>query len=194
MPSATLTIIGQLSLTPSRRVLGIGTAGATADNNNDNVELQMTLTFLYGRVLQQTIEFKVENDLERRALQSSSSNGQLLRASYQLSIVDPSTNSQQTSSTNTANSQNSSGSSTETIVIIVALTAGGIALGIIIAYLAYHKLSKKGREINKDMEYAKQVGAEQHNKRADLYKDDEEEAAACKNEKKNTDGVPKDNL
>ncbi len=45
-----------------------------------------------------------------------------------------------------------------TIVIIVAVTAGGIALGTIIACLAYHKLCKKGKEgkeTNKDMEYAK---------------------------------------
>jgi hypothetical protein len=42
-----------------------------------------------------------------------------------------------------------------TIVIIVAVTAGGIALGTIIACLAYHKLCKKGKEVSKDMEYAK---------------------------------------
>jgi hypothetical protein len=69
MSSATLTIIGQLSLSPSRRVLlGTGIAGTTAEKNNDNNDLQMTPTFLRGRVLQQTIEFKVENELGRRAL------------------------------------------------------------------------------------------------------------------------------
>jgi hypothetical protein len=70
-----------------------------------------------------------------------------------------------------------------TIVIIVAVTAGGIALGTIIACLAYHKLCKKGKEINKDMEYAKKVGTEQHNQRADIYKDDEEEVAVYKDGK-----------
>ncbi len=55
MPSATLTIIGQLSLTPSRRVLGTGIEGMTAENNIDDIELQMTPTFLRGRVLRETI-------------------------------------------------------------------------------------------------------------------------------------------
>jgi hypothetical protein len=56
MPSATLTIIGQLSLSPSRRVLlDTGIAGATAGNNIDDSNLQMTPTFLRGRLLQETI-------------------------------------------------------------------------------------------------------------------------------------------
>jgi hypothetical protein len=37
MPDATLTIIGQLSVSPSRRVLlGTGIAGMTAENNIDD--------------------------------------------------------------------------------------------------------------------------------------------------------------
>jgi hypothetical protein len=56
IPSATLTIIGQLSLSPSRRVLlGTGIAGTTVENNIDDVELQMTPTFLRGHALQETI-------------------------------------------------------------------------------------------------------------------------------------------
>jgi hypothetical protein len=57
LPSATLTIIGQLSLNPSRRVLlGAGIEGmTTADNNIDDNNLQMTPSFLRGRLLQEKI-------------------------------------------------------------------------------------------------------------------------------------------
>ncbi len=81
-----------------------------------------------------------------------------------------------------------------TMVIIVAVTAGGIALGTIIACLVYHKLCKEGKETNKHMEYAKQVGAEQQNQRADLYKNDKEEVAVYKDEKNGQGSIPKENL
>jgi hypothetical protein len=54
MPSAKLTIIGQLSLSPSTRVLRARIAEMTAEKNIDDRELQMAPTFLRGRVLQDT--------------------------------------------------------------------------------------------------------------------------------------------
>jgi hypothetical protein len=55
MPSATLTIIGQLCLSPSKRVLGTRIAETTAENNIEYNNLQMAPTFLLRPVLQDRV-------------------------------------------------------------------------------------------------------------------------------------------